>query len=131
MGWKAGDIKKWVMGTLAFMPGQTTCDICRQLNGGAKMFMKLRENNPSNIVSSLRVKALPIEFCKWKSCYANARKRAKPHHVSKCNCTYSLQLVAYHLKTMVKKGMLTVQREFRTDNFQNRGYDFYTCYYPA
>lgn len=108
MGIKGNHIRASVLGFLGYCPGMTTCDMCRKING---------------------VDSKNITFCNRFSCYANSRKRAR-FTVKKCECNYSLQLLRYHLKKLVAEGLLSCEREHRTDNYQNRGYDLYTCYYP-
>lgn len=107
MGAKKEIIRAWIKHTIAYCPGQFTCDMCRQLNGITE-----------------------ITYCNDKSCYANSRKRARGG-IQKCSCKFSLQLVAYHLKKMVSQGLLTFTKEKRTDNYQSRGWDLYTCYYAV
>lgn len=109
MGAKGKRIRASVLDFLGSCPGMTTCDLCRKLNG---------------------VDPQDITYCNLFSCYANSRKRAAGR-VSKCQCGYSLQLLRYHLKKLVTEGLLFFEKELRTDHLQNRGYDLYTCYYPA
>lgn len=109
MGAKGQIIRAELLNNLCSCPGQTTCDLCRQLNG---------------------VDPKDITFCNRFSCYANARKRSK-FEIKKCSCPYSLQLIMYHLVKLISQGLLSAIKELRTDNYQNRGYDLYTCYYLA
>lgn len=105
-GIKGKHIRAGVLRLQAQTPGLFTCDMCRLLNG-------IRH----------------ITFCSNKSCYANPRKRARGGIV-KSPCEYSLQLLRYHLSKLVNEGFLFKVKEFRDDNYQARGYDLYTCYYP-
>lgn len=69
-------------------------------------------------------------FCDNHKCFANIRKRAQGH-VIPCVCRIPLSTLRYHLKKLVKLGLLKKRREKKPDGKNKRGWDLFQCYYST
>jgi DNA-binding transcriptional ArsR family regulator len=94
-----------------YNPGLSKCEICRALNSRYKF------------------------YCGDKKCFANIRKRSgagswKNREILPHNCLYPLSTVRGALRSLEKRGLISIRREKKEDGRNRRGWDWMKLSYP-